>query len=135
MKPSLHRAYKGMKIHRIGALSYATLISLLMRGDSSTEELAEETGLHLNTVRNYLAALRKLKVIYISEWRYDRVNHPSLRIFKLGGKQDATRPVAPRGAACKRYRESQKLRKQQIALTLKPYTESIGAHSTIEAIN
>ena len=81
-----------------GAVLFAKLIGLLMLPDSepgrSYNELAEESGLCVHTVRRYVLAMREArpKVAYICGWDLDVRGNPSIRLFKLGNKRDAPRP-------------------------------------------
>ena len=111
---------KGKKIHKVGALSYAILISLLVRGECSRDDLARETGLHINTVRDYVNALLKLKLLFVSEWREDHSGRLSIAVLQLGQGTDAKRLTISAGQASKRWREAQALRSHQQAITLRP---------------
>lgn len=78
------------------AVLFAKLVGLLMDPEEpmSYEELSEETGLHVHTVRRYVLAMREArpKVAYIAGWALDVRGNPSIHLFRLGSKRDAPRP-------------------------------------------
>lgn len=76
---------------RTNALAIAHLMRLLLEGSYSGRELAENSGLHYRTVMRYLAALRKVKAVYISEYGEDAVGRYCIAQYKLGLNQSNKR--------------------------------------------
>lgn len=88
MSPPTH---KGRRVVKINALSQAHLIKLLLEGDYSCVELADETGLHYLTVVQYTRELHRVKAIHITRWEKDVRGRDNIRIYKIGNKKDAVR--------------------------------------------
>ena len=120
------RGYPGTKKGvNVGAMTYAKLIRLLEEGRLSTEELAEQLGLHYLTVIEYLNALYKENVIHIHAWRKDNANRSSIRIYILGGGLDAKKPVKSRIQIANDYRERKRLRQLKTELRTNHGTHQI----------
>lgn len=94
---------------KVNAMSYARLISLLMHGDMTMRELAEETGLHYTTVRDYCTELHKAHAIHIARYDPDTHNRHSVKVYKLGKGKDATRPRMSGAERQARRRMKQKM--------------------------
>lgn len=67
-------------------------------------ELSEATGLHYQTVREYLKALHKQRVIHIATWEHDSMGRATHRVYMLGQGKDAPKPTIPRVEMQRRYR-------------------------------
>ena len=113
---------KGRQVIKVNAMSQAALIKLLLDGTRSCRELAEETGLHYVTVLQYTRELHKAKAVHIAEWHPDARGRDMIKIYKIGKGADTKRYRIPDTIKSKRYRESQKLREAQTALTLREET-------------
>lgn len=118
-KPTPPRT-KGMRIVRVTPLTTAILIAALTEGTRTFQELAEHTGLHYNTVRDYCHALHKHKVIHITEWQQDAKGRDALRIYLLGPGTDAKRKALTPAQRGKRSRHNKRQLAQQAALTFVP---------------
>ncbi len=93
---------------KVGAISYAQLIKLLMEGLYTTKELAEQTGLHYVTVCQYTRELHRAKAVYICEWQQDSRDRDAVKIYKIGGGKDKARRKLSAGERQRRYRESKR---------------------------
>lgn len=82
---------KGKRLCKIGAVSYAKLMRLLLDGIYTCKELAEDTGLHYVTVCNYVRALYKEGVIHIADYEKDRRGIENAPIYKVGRGEDKKR--------------------------------------------
>lgn len=111
---------------RINALSQALMIKLLLEGDSSCREIADEVGLHYTTVREYCTALHRVGAAHVVRYDPDRSGRHVMPVLKLGYGADAVR-VRMTGA--QRQRLCRQRRKQAVLLGLKPSrkTERQGA--------
>lgn len=83
-KPKKHLARK----LKIGAVSYASLMQRLVSDQATLHELVDHTGLHMQTIRDYIEALHKCRLIHIAagfehappasraaaQWALDRLN-------------------------------------------------------------
>lgn len=76
---------------RVNAMSYAKLMAELVHEPITYRELAEATGLHYTTVREYITALHKEKVVHIAEYNKDKCLRDNERLWLWGHKKDATR--------------------------------------------
>ncbi len=76
---------------RLGALSMAKVMRALMDGPCSIQELKIISGLSINTLHEYMRALRKEGVAHIGAWEKDATGRDSLRVYKLGNGKDAPR--------------------------------------------
>lgn len=76
---------------KVGAMSYAKLIKLMLEGIYSCAELAEHTGLHYVTVLEYTRALYREGAAHISSWEADCRGRDMIKVYKLGFGIDAQR--------------------------------------------
>lgn len=81
--------------NRIGAITQAKFVRLLMAGDSTVLEIAEETGMHPETARRYIRALRSEDAIYIHRYGPDRRGLYCAAVYKIkiGDEADARKPT------------------------------------------
>ena len=78
---------------KVNALSFGRMVLYFMEhGDASVEELHHDTGLHPNTIREWLHAWRKLGVAHIGSWDRDCRGRPTIMRYKWGPGKDAKRP-------------------------------------------
>ena len=54
-------------------------------------ELAEETGLHYVTVRDYCKELHKVRAVHIARFEPDAHGRHTIKVYKLGSGHDARR--------------------------------------------
>lgn len=73
----------------VTAMTYAKLMVLLKEGTRSISELAEEVGVHYETMKAYIRALHKEGVIHIHMWEDDARGANSIAIWMLGSAPDA----------------------------------------------
>jgi transcription initiation factor IIE alpha subunit len=95
---------------KVNAISFAHLVRELLAGESTCEELAERTGLHYVTVLNYTRAMYRAKAIHICAWRMNDHRMYVKKVYRIGDRQDATkpRPAMTRAQRSLRYREKKK---------------------------
>lgn len=78
---------------KVNADAYARLIGFLSEDrPRSYVDLADLTGLHYVTVRDYVNALRKHRQVRVAAWARDTRNQFRVPLFILGAGPDAARP-------------------------------------------
>jgi hypothetical protein len=78
----------GKKSYKVNAVALAKLLAALRDGPCTYWELHDATGLHYNTLRNYINAMRREKLLYVCEWEKDRFNRDMLAVFAWGDGKD-----------------------------------------------
>lgn len=86
---------KGRKLMKVNAITQAQLILLLLDGDLTCQELADESGLHYTTVLQYTRELHKAGAAFIHHYEKDRRGRDVLKVYKLGKGKDAKRTKIP----------------------------------------
>lgn len=109
MPPQLVGSRKGRKVVKVGAMTYAKLLRLLLDGGYTLAELAEETGLHYLTVCDYTTAMYKEKVIHIAGYAPDSRGRITCRVYKIGEGKDAKRSPLTKAQRQAKCREKRKL--------------------------
>ena len=79
----------GRRIIKINAITQAHLIKLLLDGDRTCQELAEETGLHYVTVLQYTRELHRAGAVHIHHYEQDVRGRHTLKVYKIGKAKDA----------------------------------------------
>lgn len=75
------------------ASAYAAALEALMDGESTIHEIEEASGLAFSTLRKWLAALRRRKLVHVVAWEKDPLGRYTRAVFALDrGKKDAPRP-------------------------------------------
>jgi len=102
---ALHK-YRATNKRKVPVNHYTllNLIEALQNGTYSMAELAEESGLHYHTVRNFCKLAHERKMIHIVMWEKDTRGRDMVRIYKWGKGIDAKRTkksVADRARAYK----------------------------------
>lgn len=108
---------KGRKYVKINALTQAKLIRLLLDGDRSCAELADESGLHYITVLAYTRYLHREGAAHIAEYREDTRGREVVKVYKVGFGKDAKRYRMTDAQRSARSRHNKKMRQHQIALS------------------
>lgn len=93
---------------KMGAISYAKMVRLLLEGEYSCLELAELTGLHYVTVLQYTRELHRAGAAHISEWRKDKLDRDNVKIYKIGHSFDMKRARVSDREKARRYRVRKK---------------------------
>ncbi|CAB4241025.1 hypothetical protein UFOVP56_52 [uncultured Caudovirales phage] len=89
---------------KMGAISYAAMAKMMIEGDYSCMEIAEETGLHYVTVLQYTRELHRAGAAYVHHWDKDRMGRDTVRIYKLGVGKDKPRSRMSSAERCARHR-------------------------------
>jgi hypothetical protein len=92
----------------------AKITRALLDGPCSIRELQVVSGLSINTLHEYMRALRKEQVVHICAWEKDATGRDSLRVFKLGPGKDAPRTRKSKAQIARECRK----RKQDAQLSL-----------------
>ena len=93
-----------MSAPRMCAKKYALLIADLRSGHFSFNDMAQHTGLSLNTVRTHVHALREAKQVHIRSWEADSRGCESIALWVLGPGKDAARRLQTRAEIKARHR-------------------------------
>ena len=94
-----------MKRHRhLNHIALAMLTRLLLDGDMTCAELAEETGLHYVTVLRYCRELQLAGAAYVRYWEANTQGKFVVRVLALGIEKDAPRTVLSSSIRSKAYR-------------------------------
>jgi predicted ArsR family transcriptional regulator len=81
---------------KVNAMSQALMIRMLLEGESTCQDMADETGLHVQTIRHYCRELHIAKVIRIDHFELDTGGRRTLKVYKIGPGRDAkTKPLTP----------------------------------------
>ncbi len=103
---------------RISWLSNAKLLRALYEGEYTINELAEQTGLAISTVRGYVKALRNERLVRICDKRRNSRGAPVIHVYEWApDKRDATFAPVSGAERASRYRERLRLRRLQSAIT------------------
>jgi predicted ArsR family transcriptional regulator len=99
---------------RMGPLLYADVIRLLIDGPITQQDIIDETGLHKFTIRDYLKALHKRKLIHIAVWSMTGPRRHRVAHWMWGRGTDARRPPRiPSSTRAAHYRQRKAARELQ----------------------
>ncbi len=101
---------RGKRIVKMGAISYAHLMRLMLDGVYTCQELADETGLHYVTVLQYTRELHRVGAAHICAWEPDTLGRDARKIYKLGQGRDKPRSKQTTAVRQARYRAKKKAR-------------------------
>jgi predicted ArsR family transcriptional regulator len=96
-----------MRLIKVNAIAFAKMMGCLMEG-ATCKEVAEETGLHYMTALSYIRELHREGAVHVSGWQQDTRGSHTIRVYKVGRRKDAARPVKSRAEVVRRYREKKK---------------------------
>ena len=93
--------------------TYVDLLAHLTEGAVSAQDLADLTGLHVETTRAFVKEMHKRGLVHIAQWDTRLNRRIKLPMYKLGEGIDKPRPKPiPSAEVSKRYKERQKLKAQ-----------------------
>ncbi len=93
-----------MAIIKVNAMSYAKLLRELHDGPFSFQELADNTGLHYHTVREYVNALHREHLVHIALWEKDRLGRDCKPLWAYGQSRDKKRERMTQAERQERHR-------------------------------
>ena len=94
---------------RVNAIAIAELMVGLQDGCHTMLELADLSGLSIQTVRNYIKQLHKRGAVHIADWREDAKGGRTLKVFELGPGKDMPKPrPRPKAETCAKWRAKQR---------------------------
>lgn len=97
---------------RVNAIAIAELMVGLQDGCHTMLELADMSGLSIQTVRNYCKQLHKRKAIHVADWSEDAKGGRTLKVYELGPGDDMPKPKPqPKAEACAKWRAKQRAAK------------------------
>lgn len=89
-------------------MAIAKMLGMLMQ-DATANELSEESGLSIQTVRRYLKELYKNNVIHIADYTEDNRGIRTVKVWAFGDNPDAKKPQRITSKeACAKYRAKMK---------------------------
>jgi predicted transcriptional regulator len=98
---------------KLNAYVWGDIINLLLVG-ASNREIAEETGLTPDTVREYTTVLhKKKKAVHIDSWDSDPRGAMTVAVYRLGPGKDAKKPK-PRTAT--QRKQAQRARERALQM-------------------
>ena len=96
---------------RVNPLALSKMLKA-MTEPASWQDIQDECGLSQRTLGPYIAALRKEKIIYLAGWEKDSRGCHSIRLWKLGDKEDARKPKPKTDSQrSSEYQKRQRVRK------------------------
>jgi predicted transcriptional regulator len=90
---------------RTSHVAIAELVARLASGPSTVIEIAEQSGLSEQSIRGYIRAMRRRKVVYIAAWEDDLRGRQTLAAYAIGDRPNAAKkPPRTRSQIAKSYR-------------------------------
>lgn len=105
-------AIAGQPMIKVSALTLTNLLKDLVNGPFAVREMSEHTGLHPQTIRAYLRAMHREKLVHIAGWEVAPDGRHKYPLWKFGNAKDA--PRLPRVSKVEANRE---WRRRKQALT------------------
>jgi hypothetical protein len=100
------------KRSRINAIAIAELMIGLQDACHTMYELADMSGLAIQTVRGYCNTLHRRGIVHVADWSEDARGARTLKVFALGSGVDMPKPKPqPKTEGCRRWREKQRQQK------------------------
>lgn len=91
--------------------TFLNLIAQLQRDATSAHELSRQTGLCIDSTREFLRKLKGRKMIYVADWEIILNGRVKRAMYRFGTGKDVPRPAkASKSVICRKYRETQKAR-------------------------
>ena len=96
------------QVVRVNALAFANLIRALLDGTMTRAEIVEYTGLHYNTVGDYLRELHRVGATHIVMWENNTRGHAVHPVYKLGRGSNVKQPRLTPSQRQARWRSKQR---------------------------
>jgi predicted ArsR family transcriptional regulator len=97
-------------VKRIGHLTLAKTLKLLLDGPATAQEIAEVTGIHLRTAQEWFRALKAEDCVHVTAWHPDSLGRDSIPVWKLGKGADKHKQTLGNRESARRYRARLKLK-------------------------
>jgi transcription initiation factor IIE alpha subunit len=112
-----NRTPKRKNFIRVNAMAIGKMLGMLMQ-EASANEISEESGLSVQTVRRYLKELYKNNVIHIADYAEDNRGVRTVKVWAFGDNPDAKKPQRITSKeACAKYRAKMKQIKMMQQMT------------------
>ena len=96
-------------VRRIGHLTLAKTLKLLLDGPTTAQEVSEVTGVHLRTAQEWFRALKAEGCVHVTAWHPDSLGRDSIPVWKLGKGTDKKKQTLGNTESARRYRERKKI--------------------------
>ncbi len=83
-----------LNVHLSNVSAYANTCQMLHEGPVTVFDLMRATGMHGNTLRKFVRALKLRRLIYVAVWRKDTLGRYTVAAYSWGSRPDAKRPPA-----------------------------------------
>lgn len=93
---------------KLGPLCMAKIISALLDGPCTAEELVHASGLARATIYAYMRAMRKEHAAHVSGWEPDRMGRDAHMIYSLGRGKDKPRKARTQSENVQAYKARQR---------------------------
>ena len=90
---------------KINAKLTIQLVKLLVYNEMTAHDIAEETGLHVNTVSRYVREMHKAKLAHIVGWEKDVKGRDATAVWKFGYGRDKPRAVVSAAERQRTYKQ------------------------------
>lgn len=78
---------------RMGPISYAKMIKLMLEGEYTCSELSKLTGLGIKSIYHYTRELHREGAAHICDWNQDSKGRNFAKVYKIGWGIDIPRRV------------------------------------------
>lgn len=95
---------------RMGAISYAKMVKLMIEGQYTCPQLAEMTGLGMKCIYHYTRELHREGAAHICDWGQDTKGRSFVKVYKIGWGIDVPRPIISDKDRSRLYRLRKKAR-------------------------
>ena len=85
------KEYIPKRVKKMTPLCYAKMIKALQENDYDYHELAELTGLHVNTIGEYMRCLHREGAVHVCDWHKDKLGRDTTPVFRMGEGRDKKR--------------------------------------------
>lgn len=98
---------------RIGILSLAHTLKVVLSGRFTEKEIEEATGLHKTTVHRWVLLLKDMKLIHVADFKKCPSGRHNIKIYELGDKPDKVYRRLTTAERSRRYRANLKLKQEK----------------------
>ena len=104
-------------VRRIGHMTLAKTLKLMLDGPTTAQEVSEFTGVHLRTAQEWFRNLKAEGCVHVCAWHPDSIGRDSIPVWKLGKGTDKKKKVLGNTESARLYRERKKKLQIQSIIT------------------